>query len=712
MSGSIASPFPAPNALLDMGQVYRTADYHQNSLVQQQVAQQEMGLKNIEMESRGAQWLLNASNGDEAKMRELYPQVVSWGQQHGLYRNAPAEFPGLGPVQYLASQGISAEKQAQLRSTAGAVDAYGNTIGLGGPPNATSGTVATPGATPGADTYEGSVIVTEGTGRNPRSSATGTGQFIDSTWRAFATANPQLFAGMTPDQVMAARNDPKLGQAAVTWLAQQNAPELKAQGVEPSGTSLRVAHWVGAGPAAKIMQAPDQTPVSSFLSPEAVAANPELASMTAGQMRQRFANVPNPSFLQPQQPGRVQVASLDTDTRSDATTTPPAPGAQQPAQPPQQTATATPQPQPQPQPQPPRRTLPPELETNNAGLTAQDLKELKPMQAAARTGGDAALQRFMNQVQQRQNANKQAKQQWQTHQDTLEHQAQTLRLSQQSGERDAERLQQGAQTLQLNIARYNADRVKESQEMAPTLDRIAPKIEDDTATVAERREYSRAMETGFLKPHMELINGAQVLVPGRIPPGYPAWDYRPPKPGETSTKSESEQPQTIVQAPPKEPPQKVAETLIEDAAGIRKIDQTLDALAGHEGAVGPVYNIPLSETIGDWRSPSSAKVRALISDIGSLKLHDRSGAAISAAEWPRLRPFIPSVKDTPSVIREKLGNFQREYLGILNDTYQIYGPAAGYRSLQPVEDALSRQRPEPNKEKDMPPPPKGFKVIQ
>ncbi|HKP24025.1 MAG TPA: hypothetical protein VJV39_09180, partial [Dongiaceae bacterium] len=226
------------------------------------------------------------------------------------------------------------------------------------------------------------------------SSATGTGQFIDSTWRAFATANPQLFAGMTPDQVMAARNDPKLGQAAVTWLAQQNATEMKAQGVEPSGTSLRVAHWVGAGPAAKIMQAPDQTPVSSFLSPEAVAANPELATMTAGQMRQRFANVPNPSFLQPQQPGRVQVASADTGTRTDATTTPPAPGAQQPTQQP-------PQQQPQQQPQQPAQSgepIPPPGQ-----LTARQMAQYRALNPRTTDPKDSAamLERFEQHNEQR-----------------------------------------------------------------------------------------------------------------------------------------------------------------------------------------------------------------------------------------------------------------------------------------------------------------------
>jgi hypothetical protein len=155
-----------------------------------------------------------------------------------------------------------------------------------------------------------------------------------------------MFTGKTPEQVMAARSDPALGQAAVTWLAQQNATQMSASGVEPTGTSLRVAHWVGAAPAAKIMQAPDDAPVRNFISPEAVAANPELATMTAGQMRTRFANVPAPSFLTPPGGGRTQEASVKPTQMEDGSPTSPTPGVQPPAQQQpgqQQTATTTPQ---------------------------------------------------------------------------------------------------------------------------------------------------------------------------------------------------------------------------------------------------------------------------------------------------------------------------------------------------------------------------------
>jgi hypothetical protein len=130
----------------------------------------------------------------------------------------------------------------------------------------------------------------EGLTAGPRSNAVG--GFIPSTWNAFAQANPQLFQGMSPDQIMAARSDPKLNAAGIGWLATQNGQALSQAGVPVNGQSLGIAHYLGAGAAAKVMQASDATPVSGFVSPLAVQENPELATMTAGQMRSRYANTP------------------------------------------------------------------------------------------------------------------------------------------------------------------------------------------------------------------------------------------------------------------------------------------------------------------------------------------------------------------------------------------------------------------------------------
>jgi hypothetical protein len=201
------------------------------------------------------------------------------------------------------------------------------------------------GAAVGGDTYEAAIGGHEGLGADPRLPST-VGGFRPDTWQGFVAANPDLFKGMTPEQQMAARSDPKLNAAGISWLAKQNADALTKGGVTPSGMSLGVAHYLGAGAAAKALQAPDNTPVSQFVSPEAIKFNPELGTMTVGQLKQRYANVPSPSFLGGTKtagapppaaptappaapaPGPVKVASVTPTTATDATPGPaPAPPA-------------------------------------------------------------------------------------------------------------------------------------------------------------------------------------------------------------------------------------------------------------------------------------------------------------------------------------------------------------------------------------------------
>ncbi len=158
--------------------------------------------------------------------------------------------------------------------------------------------------------------------KNPRSNASGYGQFIPSTWNEFASANPTLFAGMSPQQILDARSNPALGAQATTWLAQRNAGQLQAAGVTPSGTSLGVAHYLGAGPAARVMQADPNAAVAQFVSKDALDANPELAKMTAGQLRARYAGVPDPDFLKPQG-GRTAAAPPPAPTATAPPAGPP-----------------------------------------------------------------------------------------------------------------------------------------------------------------------------------------------------------------------------------------------------------------------------------------------------------------------------------------------------------------------------------------------------
>jgi hypothetical protein len=247
--------------------------------------------------------------------------MMSVGPFDTLGQGLASGIRGAQASQY-TSEGLEAQRQvsAQDRQQQGIVNQINAATAAGplmtvqlalarlkamqGLPNPLAG--GTPGTTPGTqiggNSYEGAIAAHEGTGADPRSNAVA--GFLPSTWGDFVKANPTLFAGMTPAQALAARSNPALVTQATTWLAQQNAKTLAGNGVTPSGQSLGIAHYLGAGGATKVLGAPDSDPVSKYVSNAAVEANPELATMTVGQMKQRYASMPAPAFLGGPAPGK------------------------------------------------------------------------------------------------------------------------------------------------------------------------------------------------------------------------------------------------------------------------------------------------------------------------------------------------------------------------------------------------------------------------
>jgi Transglycosylase SLT domain len=190
----------------------------------------------------------------------------------------------------------------------------------------------------------------------------------------------------------------------------------------------------------------------------------------------------------------------------------------------------------------------------------------------------------------------------------------------------------------------------------------------------------------------------------RVDPNMGA--YRPPQyagPGVPQPQGGQSAPQ---QAPaqtggmtrvPQQAPATVVTGMLENAASLQKIDDAFAALASPDakGSVGPiaggVAGLPvIGQTAINTFDPKGVAVRAIIADIGSLKVHDRSGAAVAASEQPRLRPFIPSASDDPQTVRTKLQNFRREYAAIMRDTYSVYGPGGGFKPLPVIENTLRR----------------------
>lgn len=124
-------------------------------------------------------------------------------------------------------------------------------------------------------------------------------------------------------------------------------------------------------------------------------------------------------------------------------------------------------------------------------------------------------------------------------------------------------------------------------------------------------------------------------------------------------------------------PVQQARAIAENVAAMKKIDDALAAIDEYPEGLG-LRNY-IGDTIRQRTDPKGVRVRALVADIGSLKIHDRSGAAVTAAEFPRLKPFIPQATDDPEVVREKLMNFRREYEQVLSDMRDTFSEDQGYK---------------------------------
>lgn len=85
------------------------------------------------------------------------------------------------------------------------------------------------------------------------------------------------------------------------------------------------------------------------------------------------------------------------------------------------------------------------------------------------------------------------------------------------------------------------------------------------------------------------------------------------------------------------------------------IDDALKELDAYPNATGLKRGLPfIGDKLDQRVDPQGVAARASIANIGSLQIHDRTGAAMTAREEPRLAPFVPNVGDTPEAIRTKL----------------------------------------------------------
>lgn len=142
-------------------------------------------------------------------------------------------------------------------------------------------------------------------------------------------------------------------------------------------------------------------------------------------------------------------------------------------------------------------------------------------------------------------------------------------------------------------------------------------------------------------------------------------------------------------------PQVVTKGLQENVNNLKQIDRALAAIDKNPGSIGGVGSTIASVVPGvgglqnRFGDPEGTDLRAQIANIGSLVIHDRSGAAVTASETPRLMPFIPLVSDSAEVARKKLANFKANYEQMLRDTLSYYGADTGFKPYTPAIDYLN-----------------------
>lgn len=148
-------------------------------------------------------------------------------------------------------------------------------------------------------------------------------------------------------------------------------------------------------------------------------------------------------------------------------------------------------------------------------------------------------------------------------------------------------------------------------------------------------------------------------------------------------------------------PSSAAAAMVTNSQNLRRAEDALALVSGKN--VGAMRGDPeatgwkgfLPNTALNIMDPDGVDARAGIADLGSMIIHDRSGAAVTAAEFPRLAPFIPRATDDNATVKKKLQRFVQIYQQEQEALNMAYGEGSGYRARA--------QRQEPEQERSAAP---------
>lgn len=217
-----------------------------------------------------------------------------------------------------------------------------------------------------------------------------------------------------------------------------------------------------------------------------------------------------------------------------------------------------------------------------------------------------------------------------------------------------------------------------------------PKTRAHVSAVLAKAGMSRdALAGGAGADEVATPGGARVIATGptsapAAPSGYrwngEALEFIPGGPADPAAKS-----MTL-----KFVPAKIQEGYVGNSSSVRQIDAAIAAIEARPESLGLPRMV--GENINQRVDPDGVDARAAVANIGSLLIHDRSGAAVTAAEAPRLMPFIPRVTDTSDAAIKKLRQLKTLYQNANSEIEVAYGEDRGYRPVA-SQDAPAAPKP-------------------
>ena len=202
--------------------------------------------------------------------------------------------------------------------------------------------------------------------------------------------------------------------------------------------------------------------------------------------------------------------------------------------------------------------------------------------------------------------------------------------------------------------------------------------------------------TGFVAFNSRTGTATPVVYGSQATPGISMPRQPQPVTSETSPIGTPGTPVMGSQSGLKPIPANINLAILSNNSSIKNIDETIKSIKANPDAIGVRGYLP--GAILNRADPEGIEARAGVADIGSIILHDRSGAAVTASESPRLMPFIPLPTDNKETAIRKLTRLRNIVEQDQTGLTETYGKDQGYLPNPTVgkTDAIKPNAPSPS----------------